>query len=190
MHLTLRDFSMGGYALKDTRHLKRIQRLEVANIIIDAVRDLPETTTCEGPLRDPRCPVSGNGDVTNILLAAFNKKGELKGALHFSAINLIERKDGTLVVETHPTPAFPSLSPTEVGTFALEGTKFVLTNRLATVEGPDLQIQRVNYALEIPFKEGGSFSGMHKAMTANGLELVTGDDPTRPGRNLHSFRIK
>lgn len=188
MHLTLRDFSMGGFTFKQYRRLDRILRLKTANLITEVIREIPETTTCEGALRDPRCPLSGNGDVTNILLAAFNEKEDLVGALHFSAINLIEQRGETLIVETNPTPAFPNMNATEVAAFISMAAKFVLSNDLQSFEGPILQIRSLNYAIEIPFKSGGKFEAIHSAMIEADLEFSTEDDLTRPGRKLHSFK--
>lgn len=188
MQLTLSDFSMAGFTFRQTQRLERIQKLTAEDFITEASRDLPDTTTCEGDLRDPRCPVSGNGDVTNILLAAFNEKRELKGALHFGAINLIEKRGETLVVETHATPAFPGLNATEIAVFVSTAARFVLSSDLKSFEGPTLQIRGINYALEIPFKLGGKFEAMHNAVMGPDFEFETKDDDTRPGRKLHSIK--
>ena len=186
--LTLRDFNMAGLTFKHTRRLKRIPRLLVQDIITEAVRDIPETTTCEGDLRDPRCPVDGNGDIIDILLAAFDNKGELQGAVHFGAIKIIEKNDNVLVVETHATPAFPSLNETELAMFAATAAKEIFRIDLQSEDSFVLQVRALNYARETPAKAGGKFEAMHTAVMGEGLTFETKDDSTRAGRKLHSVK--
>ena len=191
MIITLRDFSVGGFTFRQSRGLDRIQRLLVGDLITQVVRTIPETTTCEGDLRDPRC-TGGHGDVNDIFLGAFNARRELKGALNFSAINFL-RGNGNgrrVVVETHPTPAFPEMSVDRIAAFISTVATFVLSNNLESEEGPLLQIRGLNYALEIPFTAGGKFEDIHRERIGGDFETETKIDPTRPGRNLHSFKQK